>query len=169
MLNNKKKKGFTLIELIIVIAIIAILAAIAIPKFGDIRRNAALKSDVANAKVIANAASALIAEGKIEVPTDNNINIDIIEEVKKEEEEGNNINADSNPDRLATAETIDPSANAKAEVVKYLQNIPKPETSGYTKYVATIDIEGNVEVKMDGKSTKPNGFKLYPNIETGTP
>ncbi|MBE6052852.1 MAG: prepilin-type N-terminal cleavage/methylation domain-containing protein [Clostridium sartagoforme] len=62
--NKKKKKGFTLIELIIVIAIIAILAAIAIPKFGDIRKDAAFKSDIANAKTIANAATSLLAEGK---------------------------------------------------------------------------------------------------------
>lgn len=62
--NKKKKKGFTLIELIIVIAIIAILAVLAIPKFGEVRRDAALKSDIANAKTIANAATSLLAEGK---------------------------------------------------------------------------------------------------------
>lgn len=60
--KNKKKKGFTLIELIIVIAIIAILAALAIPKFGDIRKDAAFKSDIANAKTIANAATTLLAD-----------------------------------------------------------------------------------------------------------
>lgn len=68
MIKNKKKKAFTLIELIIVIAVIAILAAIAIPKFGEVRKNAALKSDIANAKTIANAATALIAEERITVP-----------------------------------------------------------------------------------------------------
>lgn len=64
MIKNlkNKKKGFTLIELIIVIAIIAILAAVAIPKFGEVRKNASLKTDIANAKTIANAATALIAE-----------------------------------------------------------------------------------------------------------
>ena len=34
--RNKKMRGFTLIELIIVIAIIAILAAIAVPAFGTV-------------------------------------------------------------------------------------------------------------------------------------
>lgn len=70
--NKKKKRGFTLIELIIVIAIIAILAAIAIPKFGQIRQDANVKSDIANAKTIANAATSLVAEGSIDVDTTKN-------------------------------------------------------------------------------------------------
>ena len=148
MLNNKKKKkGFTLIELIIVIAIIAILAAIAIPKFGDIRRNAALKSDVANAKIIANAASSLIADGKIKVPastTTLNINVG------------------------ASTGTTDAEADATA-VKGYLQNVPVPKSSGYNNYKVTIDTEGNVTVKMDGKSGNSNGFELYPNTSTATP
>ncbi len=62
--NNKKKKGFTLIELIIVIAIIAILAAIAIPKFGEVRKNANRNADIANAKQIQSAVSLVIADNK---------------------------------------------------------------------------------------------------------
>ncbi|OFS21064.1 MULTISPECIES: prepilin-type N-terminal cleavage/methylation domain-containing protein [Clostridium] len=60
----KKKKGFTLVELIIVIAVIAVLAAVAIPKFGKVKEDANLRADQANAKIIATAVSSAVADGK---------------------------------------------------------------------------------------------------------
>jgi type IV pilus assembly protein PilA len=65
MKNIKKKKGVTLIELIIVIAIIGILAAITVPKFASIQQDAKVKADIASAKIIADATMALIAKDGI--------------------------------------------------------------------------------------------------------
>ena len=52
---SRKEQGFTLIELVIVIAIIAILIAVAIPIYQNVTRSAAQKAHDTNLRVIDNA------------------------------------------------------------------------------------------------------------------
>ena len=54
-LNQKNKRGFTLVEIMIVVAIIGLLAAIAIPNFVKARNTAQAGACVSNMKQIAGA------------------------------------------------------------------------------------------------------------------
>ncbi|MBI6012670.1 prepilin-type N-terminal cleavage/methylation domain-containing protein [Clostridium perfringens] len=116
--NNKKKKGFTLIELIIVIAIIAILAAIAIPNFLSIQRKARVKADIASAKTIYDAASALVAEG--EIIADQTY---VLEKEKK-----------SDSDSTLADDNI---------VEKYLQTIPMSQSKSGDVFAVKVTVDKN--------------------------
>lgn len=62
------RKGFTLIELIVVIAILGILATVAIPKLTGFQQDAKIKADISNARMIASQAAILYANGSIAAP-----------------------------------------------------------------------------------------------------
>lgn len=63
MKNRKAKKGFTIIELVIVIAVIGILAAVLIPTFSGVIDKANASAAAQNAKVIYEEASVAAAMG----------------------------------------------------------------------------------------------------------
>jgi prepilin-type N-terminal cleavage/methylation domain-containing protein len=60
--NNKKKKGFTLIELIIVLAVMAIIALIAIPNFAAVRDNSKVKADKQSCETIERTVLMLVSD-----------------------------------------------------------------------------------------------------------
>ena len=62
-MKERMKKGFTLVEIMIVVAIIAILAAIAIPNFIRYRKTSQMHACISNLKAIRDAAEQSKLEG----------------------------------------------------------------------------------------------------------
>lgn len=62
--NRKKKRGFTLVELIVVLAIVGVISSIAAPTILSKVEEAKVKADMANASSIALAVKSEIAAGK---------------------------------------------------------------------------------------------------------
>ena len=65
---SKARKGFTLVELIVVMAILGILASIAIPTFAGVSARAKVKADIATANSIIHEARAIQEEAGNSTP-----------------------------------------------------------------------------------------------------
>lgn len=129
---KKKKKGFTLIELIIVIAIIGILALIAIPKFNTMRRDSQIRADIANAKTIHDTTATLITQGTVAVPA-----------------------SGTTPLALSSSATGD-----ALDIVNALQNRPTAQASSNADYAVLIAADGTVTVYVTNTTTASN--QVYP-------
>jgi general secretion pathway protein G len=72
MVGERRRRGFTLIELMIVVAIIGILAAIAIPKFAELIRKSGEGSSKGNLGALRSALSIYYGDMEGQYPSDMN-------------------------------------------------------------------------------------------------
>ena len=141
-LIKKKRKGFTLIELIIVIAIIAILAALLLPKLGVIKENTNKTTDISNAREIAEAALEASSADKIKTDYDTWVKLD------------------------GTSASL---GSVKKEVQDFVQKIPKTKSKTISNvpvgsnFYIWVGSDGKVEVAVNDTSNK---LILYPSQDT---
>ena len=64
----RNKKGFTLIELIVVLAVLAIIMAIAVPRFTGVQETAKIDADYSTGAMIAKAAEFYVAQNEVTDP-----------------------------------------------------------------------------------------------------
>ena len=79
----KKREGFTLIEMVIVITIIGILSSIAVTKYSQIQANAKKNADYATAANLATAAMISISDGNTAVQPANLLENNYIQFIPK--------------------------------------------------------------------------------------
>ncbi|MBB6632132.1 prepilin-type N-terminal cleavage/methylation domain-containing protein [Clostridium algidicarnis] len=138
--ERKKKKGFTLIELIIVLAIIAIIAAIAIPNFTKVRADSKVKADTQSAETIRRITLTLLADDELK-PGDSILLT---------------LGDDKKMTATKTAATSSGTAT-DADLKEYFKEVKAPQqdlADEKKNYVVTVDKAGNVKVVV-GKVTVP--------------
>ncbi|MBU3160430.1 prepilin-type N-terminal cleavage/methylation domain-containing protein [Clostridium frigoris] len=133
---QSKKKGFTLIELIIVIAIIAILAAIAVPNFIALRNRSANNADLQSCQTIKKAVEVMVA--------DNTISVTVVSDYTV---------TGFNP-AVVTTGTGGTTAGHDG-IVDALSNVRAPQGHGM---LATVDLNNPNAVKYG--STMATGYKI---------
>lgn len=116
---RKKKKAFTLIELVIVLAVLAIIALIAIPNFNKVRTDSQIKADERTMDVIKRVVTMEIANQNIDEESATELTITFADDGTKTVEV-NGTNSDED------------------KVEESLSEVSAPQQKGGIGYKATI-------------------------------
>ncbi|MGL4741566.1 MAG: type II secretion system protein [Sarcina sp.] len=136
--NKQKKKGFTLIELVIVLAVLAIIALIAIPNFTKVRNDSLIKADIRTAEQVKNITLMAIADQNIELPSESNI----LTYTLNFGNDKNIVNYNNGTTNISNDDYF-----------KMLSEVKKPQVKDKTVYVARINAEGQVAVSYVANAT----------------
>lgn len=141
--RRKNNKGFSLVELIIVIAIMAILAGVLAPQFVKYLGKSRVAVDIQNAQNMASAISAQYAE-------------DETQSTKKLPDSGKIYNVS---DAGATGSDVE-------KIQEVIGGNPAVKVGSGNKFFVTWDADGKVEIYAgtDASDVK-NDHMLYPNVE----
>ena len=158
MKRNKKKKGFTLIELVIVLAVLAIIALIAIPNFNKVREDSRIKADARSLDSIAKIIDIKLIDEKIPDTTHGTITVEFDKEVNARKsgstikkpievtldlKENNKIDISSTPDMIKLKDELEKED---------LSKITPPQEKLKTKYIIKLEdgeITGKATLKED--------------------
>lgn len=146
----KNQKGFTLIEIMIVIITLCIVSSFAVPNLLNSVENSKKSTDISNAKVIFNAAKQVLSKHE-------EIVFDVEVLIQLTDTELNN--KDSN------------QAFKKALLEELKNDLPKPRYKGKTVgkvtcFVLKIGQEGNVTVLTGSDNLDFSSIEVAPNADT---
>ena len=125
---KKKKKGFTLVEVIIVLAIIAIIAAIAIPNLTKVRQESKIKADKQSMETIERTINMLITDGTIK-------------------HDVGSITFSFNGNKIKDIKIGTNAATSTGDVFDYFKDVKAPQQEGMKSYVVTVDSNGEVKAQ----------------------
>jgi len=182
MRTNKTKKGFTLMELVIVLAILGILLAIIVPSWGYFIRRSRERSANAKAKVVFNAAQTEVTRVSMKERPDLNIVKDpTADSVRKNDAQKNIYIGDGDfyfywdghtgekVNAAGTAVTADAARNRSFS--DGINNINNNVDGCYKIYVSNYNVQAVVYSEMaDGryKGTYPKGMDELTSTQQGT-
>ena len=136
-LNKKrKKKGFTLIELIIVLAIMSIIAAIAIPSLNGVKENAKAKADERSSDVISRSITVLVADETIPEGS--------VGTIKITPEHGTGTSKTTNVIAELKVANVDIDSTKKSAIERAVENalrdIKRPQSSNKSIFVVSLRV-----------------------------